>query len=260
MNNLILTYACLINNAKITESGGNLAQTKMTPKVSVIIPTFREERYIAVILSKLVKIRPEVEIIVVDSRSEDETAKIAEFFTSKVYQIGERGISKARNHGAKKANGEILVFLDADVNLPPCFVKKVLETFNDTTVVGATCSIIPAQPSFLETVFFMLYNFLIRVSSRFKPHSRGEFLAVRKEQFLRAGGFDEDLPCLEDHDMAYRLSELGKFVFIKDLTVYESMRRFRKLGFFRVVGTWFMDYVSFVLRGKPVSVVWQPHR
>ncbi len=236
-----------------------MAQT-ITPKVSVIIPTFREEQYIAAILSRLVKTRPEVEIIIVDSGSEDDTAKIAKCFTSKVHQIKERGISKARNYGAKQAKGEILVFLDSDVNPPLGFVKKVLETFNNTTVVGATCRIMPAQPSFLEAVFFNFYNVLLRVCSWFKPHSRGEFLAVRKKEFLRAGGFDENLPCLEDHDLAHRLSKHGRFAFINDLTVYESMRRFRKLGFFRVLGTWFMDYLSFVLRGKPVSVVWQPYR
>lgn len=232
----------------------------VTLEVSVIIPTFREEEYIGDILSELVKIRPKVEIIVVDSKSEDDTARIAKRFTGKVYQIRERGISKARNYGAKQASGELLIFLDADVTPPASFVKKVLEIFRDSAVVGATCRIMPDQPSFLEAVFFNFYNILIRIISKFKPHSRGEFIAVRKNEFLKTGGFNENLPCLEDHEMAHRLSEHGKFVFIKDLTIYESMRRFRKLGFLKVVGTWFVDYVFFVLRGKPVSVVWQPHR
>ena len=73
-------------------------------------------------------------------------------------------------------------------------------------------------------------------------------------------GFDEEIPCIEDHDLAHRLSSRGKFVFIKDLTVYESLRRFRRLGIFKVVGTWLMDYFSFILRRKPVSITWQPIR
>jgi len=230
------------------------------PVVSVIIPTFREEKYIAAILSKLVNIKSSIEIIVVDGNSEDNTVKIAKRFTNHVYQIPERGISKARNYGARKANGDILVFLDADVNPPPDFVETVQKKFNDETVVGATCYIMPARPRFTETIFFLFYNLLILLCSSLKPHSRGEFFAVRKREFLKANGFDERMPCLEDHDLAYRLSKRGKFVFIRELTVYETLRRFRKLGLFKVVRTWFIDYLYFKLRGKPMSRIWQPIR
>jgi len=230
------------------------------PTVSVVIPTFQEGSYIATILSKLVKMKPSVEIIVVDGGSEDNTAEIAKRFTNKVYQVWMRGISKARNYGAMRASGDILVFLDADVNPPSDFVKKVLETFEDNIVVGATCYIMPTQPGFGEALFFHFYNLLIRLCSGFKPHSRGEFLVVKKSEFLAVNGFDEEMPCIEDHDLAHRLSNRGKFVFIKDLTVYESLRRFRRLGIFKVVGTWLMDYFSFILRRKPVSITWQPIR
>lgn len=230
------------------------------PTTSVVIPTFQEGRYIAAILSKLVKIKPSVEIIVVDGGSEDNTVKVAKRFTNKVYQIRKRGISKARNYGARRASGDILVFLDADVNPPSDFMEKVLKALKDNTVVGATCHIMPAHPRFGEAVFFYIYNLLIRLSSRFKPHSRGEFFAVKKSEFLAVNGFDEEMPCIEDHDLAQRLSRRGKFVFIKNLTVYESLRRFRKLGLFKVVGTWLLDYLSFTLRRKTVSGTWRPIR
>jgi len=230
------------------------------PTVSVVIPTFQEGSYIAAILSKLVKMKPSVEIIVVDGGSKDNTAEIAKRFTNKVYYVWKRGISKARNYGAMRASGDILVFLDADVNPPSYFVEKVIEAFEDNMVVGATCYIMPTQPGFGEAMFFHFYNLLIRLFSSFKPHSRGEFLVVKRSEFLAVNGFDEEIPCIEDHDLAHRLSSRGKFVFIKDLTVYESLRRFRRLGIFKVVGTWLMDYFSFILRRKPVSITWQPIR
>jgi len=164
-------------------------------KVSVVIPTFREEKYIAATLSKLVKIKPSIEIVVVDGGSNDDTFEVAKRFTDKTYQIRERGISKARNYGAKQARGNIVVFLDADVSPPSNFVKKMLEVFNDCNVVGATCSIMPVQPRFIEFAFFQFYNLLIRLCTKIKPHSRGEFLAVRKKDFLRVNGFDENMPC-----------------------------------------------------------------
>ena len=230
------------------------------PKVTVIIPTLQEQDYIEKILSRLKRVKPPVEVIVVDGGSRDRTVELAKPFTDKVYQTRQRGISKGRNFGAKKASGDILVFLDTDVTFPLKFVERVIETFKDPTVVGATCNILPLQFHLEATVFFKVYNLILRVFTKTRPHSRGEFFTVRKKAFQAVNGFDETMPCLEDHDLANRLSTLGRFVFISDLTVYESMRRFRKLGFWHVIATWFVDYTSFVFIGKPVSEVWKPIR
>jgi len=230
------------------------------PTVSVIIPTLQEEAYIAETLSNLQKVTTPIEVIVVDGGSRDKTKEIARRFIDKVYSVGKQGISLGRNYGAKRANGDILVFLDADVTFPLNFAEKTQRTFEDTTVVGATCNIMPSQSRLDAALFFCFYNALIRVFTKIKPHSRGEFFAVRKNAFLHVKGFDENIPCLEDHDLANRLSRLGRFVFMPDLTIYESLRRFQKLGFWRVIGTWLMDYIFFTIRRKPISRVWQPIR
>lgn len=228
--------------------------------ISVIVPTLQEEKYLVRTLPRLARLKPPVEIIVVDGPSKDKTIDVAKRFTDKVFQIRKRGIAKAKNYGAKQANGEILVFLDADVNVPQNFVNEVLEVFKGSTVAGATCNVLFVQPRYHEAIFSKFYNLLIKASFWFKPHCQGKFLAVRKNYFLQVGGFDESLPCLEDHDLAFRLSKQGIFVFIKNLTVYEFPRRFRRLGLVNVVGTWMMDYLSFMFRGKPQSRVWQPVR
>ena len=229
-------------------------------KFSVIIPTYMEGRYIKRTLSILAGIDDPLEIIVVDGGSQDGTIKIAEGFTDKVYQTKERGISRAKNYGAEKASGIILVFLDADVIPPRNFAEKLRGVFNDSRTVGATCSIMPADPRPTELIFFIFYNGLLRLFSRFKPHARGEFMAIRRKAFMMINGFDENLPCLEDHDLSLRTSKLGKFVFIQDMTVYETLRRIRKIGLLKVVGTWVKDYISLVIRGKPVSKVWRSVR
>ncbi len=229
-------------------------------EVTVIIPTLQEQDYIETILSRLKRVESPLEVIVVDGGSQDRTAELAKPFTDKIYQTQQRGISKGRNYGAKKASGDILVFLDTDVTFPLNFAETVLETFKDPTVVGATCNIMPLHFHLGATVFFKVYNLILRVLTKIKPHSRGEFFAVRKKAFQAVNGFDETMPCLEDHDLANRLSKFGRFVFISDLTVYESMRRFRKLGFWRVIATWFVDYSFFMFTGKPVSQVWKPIR
>lgn len=234
-------------------------QTK-EPRISVIIPTLQEQDYIGTTLSQLSKVKPPVEAIVVDGGSQDRTVEVARHYTDKVYLVRKHGIAAGRNYGAQKAKGDILLFMDADVEFPAAFPKKLAQTFEDPRIVGATCNIMPAHPEIGATSFFLFYNLLIRIVSRFKPHSRGEFLAVRRTAFTKADGFDEEMPCLEDHDLANRLSHFGRFVFISDLTVHESLRRFKKLGFRKVVATWIVDYISLILRGKPLSPEWKPVR
>ena len=231
-----------------------------TSRISVIIPTLQEQNYIEATLSRLLKVEPSVEVIVVDGGSQDKTVEVAQRFTQKVYQISRRGIAAGRNYGARRANGDILVFLDADVAFPTTFPEKLLQTFKDSTVVGATCNVMPLHNESGMLAFFKLYNLAIRVTAKFKPHARGEFFTVRKTAFQKAKGFDETMPCLEDHDLANRLSKLGKFIFISDLTVCESLRRFKKLSFREVVGTWIVDYFLFTILGRPLSVEWKPVR
>ncbi|MEM2719109.1 MAG: hypothetical protein QXJ13_07755, partial [Candidatus Bathyarchaeia archaeon] len=108
--------------------------------------------------------------------------------------------------------------------------------------------------------FFLFYNLLLRLLSHVKPHSRGEFLAVRREAFLKIGGFDERLPCLEDHELAFRLSKVGRILFLSDLTVYESMRRFKRIGFLGVLKLWISNYISLILFNRTLSESWEPIR
>ncbi len=229
-------------------------------RISVIIPTLQEQDYIGTTLSQLCKVKPPIEVVVVDGGSQDRTAEVAKRYTDRVYLVNKHGIAAGRNYGAQKAKGDILVFMDADVEFPKTFPEKVAQTFKDPMIVGATCNIMPAHPEIGATSFFLFYNLLIRALSRFKPHSRGEFLAVRKTAFRKANGFNEAMPCLEDHDLANRLSRFGKFVYISDLTVYESLRRFKRLGFRKVVATWTVDYISLILQGRPLSPEWKPVR
>jgi glycosyltransferase involved in cell wall biosynthesis len=237
-------------------------------KISIVIPTFKEAKYITRTLNNIEKLKGDVEVILVETVS-DETVileKIVEEHKNvQLYKIKERGIAKARNYGAKKARGSILLFLDADVLITRDSIEKILEVFENPLVCGATCSFYPVKPNFNELLFFKFYNALVRLAlslpliRRFK-HTSGTFIAVRKIYFDMIGGFSEHLACLEDGDLAYRLSSLGKFVFIKDMFFYESLRRARKLGLFKTVKSWFQNWLFYILTGNVAVEEWKPIR
>jgi glycosyltransferase involved in cell wall biosynthesis len=229
-------------------------------RVSVVVPTFQEGRYIGGLLSKLSAASPGLEAIVVDGGSTDGTVEVAKRFTDKVFVVNKRGIAVAKNFGGRVARGEVIVYMDTDVSPPADFAAKTLRAFEDGRVVGATCNIMPLNPRVSEFAFFVFYNKLLQFMSKIMPHARGEFLAVRRSAFIKVGGYDESLPCIEDHDFALRVSRLGRFRFVSDLCVYESMRRFRRSGLLSVLRTWTTDYVSYVLFRRTVSKVWVPVR
>jgi len=236
-------------------------------KTSIIIPTFREANYIAQTLNNIKKLDGEIEVILVETLSEETgiLEKVVKKYQGvQLYKIKERGIAKAKNYGAQKAHGNILLFLDADVFVTKDVLKQVHQVFKTPSVIGATCNNYPVKPKFSELLFFKFYNTLIRLVLSLPPiklkHSRGEFIAVRKIHFEKVHGFNERLVCMEDADLTRRLSMLGKFVFIKDLVVYESMRRIRKLGLFRTSVLWFKNWLFFIIKGDVVAKEWKPVR
>lgn len=236
-------------------------------KISIVIPTFKEAKYIDQTLNSIEKLHGDIEVILVETVSEE--TRILENVIKKhedvqLYKIKDRGIAKAKNYGALRARGNILLFLDADVFVTKNVVKKVSEVFKDVAVIGATCNNYPIEPKFIELLFFKFYNALLKLVlslplMKFK-HSRGEFIAVRKAHFNKIGGFNEHLVCLEDADLAHRLSVLGKFIFIEDLVVYESMRRIRKLGLFRTIMLWFKNWLFYVVKNSVIINEWEPIR
>lgn len=235
--------------------------------ISIIVPTFKEARYIHQTLNSIEKLNDNIEVILVETVSEE--TGILENVVKKhkdvqLYKIKERGIARAKNYGAQKAHGDIFLFIDADVFVTKEVVKQVSRVFENPSVTGATCNNYPIEPKFSELLFFKFYNTLIRLALslpliRFK-HSRGEFIAVMKKHFEKVGGFNERLVCMEDANLAQRLSMLGKFVFMKDLVVYESMRRIRKLGLFRTFILWSKNWLFYVIKSDVVAREWKPVR
>jgi len=105
--------------------------------LSVIIPALNEEKFLPLALSSILTPDFKGEVIVANARSNDRTAEIARRYNCK---LAEGGIqAKGRNAGAKIAAGEILLFTDADVQLPAGFLPAALAEFSRRGLDIATC-------------------------------------------------------------------------------------------------------------------------
>lgn len=200
-------------------------------ETSVIIPTLNEEKYIAGILKDLSnQTYKNFETIVVDSSSNDHTSNIAESFNAKVIKSS-KGTSLQRNLGANHAQGDNLIFLDADIRL---FDNNFLEKINSRLkgIAGRTSvRIIPHEETFLDKFLLLRSNNLINIANKLGfTFARGGCQVVKKDFFNKVNGYQEHIVIGEDNDLFQRLKKHGKIDNLK-LVIYESPRRYRKEGY-----------------------------
>lgn len=216
--------------------------------ISIIIPTLNEQRVIGETIRKLKGglSRIDHEVIVSDGGSRDGTVQIANNLGAKVV-VGQKPgtIARGRNEGAKMAQGEYLVFIDADVSInnADTFFKKLLGVFDSRSeVVAATVGIrvIPEMETFVDRLVFSSLNFFHLVSNNIFNFGRaaGEFQMIRARAFMRVGGYREDLAASEDYDMFFRLSKNGKTLYVRGLRVFHTGRRAHAIGWPRLLWEW----------------------
>jgi glycosyltransferase involved in cell wall biosynthesis len=174
--------------------------------VSIIITTKNEEEVIKRLLNSLEKQNYlNREIIVIDNYSTDNTSRIAKRFTKDIYNKGPER-SAQRNYGAKKAKGEYLLFLDADMKLSEKVVKECVDLVNKKRKVGAIT--IPEESiaktlwekvKAFERSFYNLEGDEITDAARF----------FKKDVFEKVNGYDESITGPEDWDLTDKVKKAG---------------------------------------------------
>ena len=178
---------------------------KSNPLVSVIIPTKNSAELIEpCLISVKNQTYKNIEIILVDNNSDDNTKEIASKHTKLVFNKGlER--STQRNYGAKKANGKYLLFIDSDMTLAEKAVEEGVAIFEKYSKVGAL--IIPEKSvgegfwgkcKVLEKSFYK--------GVRWIEAAR----IFRKRVFDGVGGFDSSLISGEDWDLSHRAKQVSE--------------------------------------------------
>jgi rSAM/selenodomain-associated transferase 2/rSAM/selenodomain-associated transferase 1 len=215
-------------------------QTALNPtsqtNISIIIPALNEADTIAATLSALTN-RAEVEVILVDGGSCDDTADIARSSGAKVLTTTP---SKARqmNAGAAAATGEILLFLHADTRLPKNFEKPILDKISQNGVAaGAFQLCIDSDGRGLR--------FIERVANWRSRHLQAPYgdqgIFVTKALFDEIGGYP-DIPIMEDFELIRRLRRKGKIVILNE-ALKTSPRRWLNMGIFK---TWLINQIIII--------------
>jgi hypothetical protein len=185
------------------------------PSVSVIVPAYNQSRYLgAAIRSALVQTRRDLDVLVVDDGSTDDTREVVTAFTDPrvkyIFQQN-RGLSAARNTGLEHATGEFVTFLDSDDEFLPEKLETLLEAFERDPSLGMAAGqavLIDQDGHELGEVFDRP---LPAESSELllgNPLHVGSVLLRRSWQ-QRVGVFDETLRSYEDWDMWLRLARAG---------------------------------------------------
>lgn len=208
-----------------------LIEQRNNPKVSIIIPALNEEKYIEKTLKHIKKqTYRNIEIIVVDNASTDKTKSIAKKY-AKVISVKKRGISKARNAGARIATGSVLLFVDADTLLKKDFVERVVERFKKSKNVVGICGYIETRGSFLQRLVYKLCSEIAWISTIIRmPLFYGMCMAWKKDVFESVGGFDENLHTAEDIDFTIKARKFGRCILARDAKAITSPRRVVGMG------------------------------
>ncbi len=194
-----------------------LPLTELT--ISVIIPVHNGgEKFRQCLASLAEATPPPVEIIVVADGDTDGSWQVAQAFGAKVIRTAKPGgPARARNLGAREARGDILFFVDADVLIRPNAVAQVTTAFEREPELAAlfgSYDDTPAATNFLSQYKNLFHHYVHQLADENASTFWGACGAIRREVFLKLGGFDENYhrPCIEDIELGYRLKRAGYLI------------------------------------------------
>jgi len=200
-------------------------------KLSIIIPTKNEEALLPRLLDSVkTQTFTDYEIIVADADSADRTREVAKQYGAKVVEGGMPG--PGRNKGAKAAEGEYLLFMDADALMPnKNFLSDTLEEIEKNAVDVATCRLKPMSDSGIDSIMHGFYNKYMALTAGLRPHAPGSCIFVKRSVHETIGGFDESVIFAEDMEYVQRAYKKGyHFAVLKSQPVLVSVRRMEQDG------------------------------
>ena len=199
-------------------------------KISIVIPTYNEEEVLPNILTSIQRQNfDDLEVIIADAHSTDKTLDIAKSYGCKIVPGGLP--AEGRNNGAKVAQGELLLFLDADSVLTNNYITSAIEEFELNNLGIAITQIVPLEKSFINQISHEFANYMTKKISTIKPHGAGCYgILTYKSLHEQVNGFDEKLDFGEDTDYIERIGKISRFKVLEKPRLLISTRRLEEEG------------------------------
>ncbi|MFK5892995.1 MAG: TIGR04283 family arsenosugar biosynthesis glycosyltransferase [Pseudomonadota bacterium] len=199
-------------------------------KLSIIIPTLNEESNIVALLKKLQYLRLiKHEVIMVDAGSRDTTIELAREWVDQIV-LSEKGRAIQQNTAAKKATGNVLLFLHADTQLPENFLDEILVIEKNNQYHWGRFDIQLSG----KNAGLRIIEFMINLRSRLTGIATGDqAIFIQKHVFDQINGF-ANLSLMEDIDLSTRLKKISK-PYCSKLKVKTSSRRWENNGLLKTI-------------------------
>ncbi len=196
--------------------------------LSVIVPVLNEEITVEATLQALVALAP-YEIIIVDGGSRDRTREICRRFAVEVLS-SERGRARQMNFGARRASGDVLLFLHADTRLPESALDDIDAALSDPRYLGGRFDVELPGAHWMFKMIAALINYRSRAT---KIGTGDQALFVRRDIFDLIGGYP-DIPLMEDIVFYRALKGMGNIACLRSRVV-TSARRWERDGVWRTI-------------------------
>jgi glycosyltransferase involved in cell wall biosynthesis len=201
------------------------------PFLSVVIPAYNASGTLGKLLESLAKSTfKNFEILIGDDASHEQYL-VGKNITI-VRLTHNKGPAAARNAAAKRASGNILVFLDADVVVYPDTMAKIAGKFkedNDLTAITGVWDKHQRTKSFFPQ-FKALRDWSYWTNERDRDGYYYLFstriAAIRRDVFTRLGGFNEAFRQMEDVELTYRIAKRYAIIFAPDVRVHHEFEEF----------------------------------
>lgn len=209
----------------VRPEGGSAPAGAELPRITVVVPSWRDADNLAVLLPKLASIPAISQTIVVDASGDERSAQTARDSGAQLFKCSAPNRGAQMNVGATFASGDVVIFHHADTDIAAEHIDAVRHALRDPEIVGGAF-----HRKFDER--HPRLRFLERAGRYLSEHGGtlygDQSIFVRREVFLRMQGFAQ-IPLMEDVEFSKRLRAAGKLA-ILDPPVSTSARRHVRKG------------------------------
>lgn len=222
--------------------------------LSIVVPVLNEEKYLPILLdSFLNQTRKDFEIVIADGKSQDKTVENADKFKDRlnlrVIEVDKKNVAHQRNAGAKQAKGDYIVFMDADYIVKKNFVDVCFLEVEKTEADLIIPFSYPITSNILWKIYFAFQNVICVISNYLgKPFGVASANIVKKQAFLKMGGYNESVYVFEDQYF-FQVAKRHKLKikYSNKIKMYFSLRRLEKDGiwgyfYFNLYATFYLIF------------------